>query len=274
MSRLAILLLGLLTPLLVIGAPGADATGDSEHLTTLSRMPKLALVMDDLGQNAARDGRVLALPGPVAMAILPDSRHATPLAERANAAGKTVMLHLPMAPADGPYAWQPQLGPTELTDRLDNALAKIPHASGVNNHMGSLMTARAQPMASLMNELQQRHLFFLDSRTHAGTVAAAAAQRIGLASLSRDIFLDDDPSPHAVAAQFRTALKLARKQGSVVIIGHPHPSTLALLERELPRLQAQGIDWVDIGQMIATRGNRAMVAHGSGGIYRSVQDQR
>jgi len=89
-----------------------------------------------------------------------------------------------------------------------------------------------------------------------------------LASLSRDIFLDDDPSPVAVAAQFHAAVKLASKQGSVVIIGHPHASTLALLERELPRLQTAGVDWVDIGQMIATRGNRAMLAHGAGGIYR------
>ena len=231
-------------------------------------MPKLALVIDDLGQNPTRDGRVLALPGPVAMAILPDTRHATALAERANAAGKTVMLHLPMAPADGPYAWQPQLQPGELARRLDRALSKVPHASGVNNHMGSQMTNRQQPMASLMTELQQRHLFFLDSRTGTGTVAAAVAQRVGLASLSRDIFLDDDPRPAAVAAQFHAAVKLARKQGSVVIIGHPHASTLALLERELPRLQAAGVDWVDIGQMIATRGNRAMLAHGAGGIYR------
>ena len=100
------------------------------------------------------------------------------------------------------------------------------------------------------------------------TVAAASAQRTALASLSRDIFLDDDPSPSAVAERFHAAVALARKQGSVVIIGHPHESTLAVLERELPRLAAQGIDWVDVGQMIATRSNRAMAAHGRGGIYR------
>jgi polysaccharide deacetylase 2 family uncharacterized protein YibQ len=269
-ARVVILLLGILAPLLVIGAPdtGADPADETERLAAVSRMPKLALVIDDLGQHAARDARVLALPGPVAMAILPDSRHATQLAERANEAGKTVMLHLPMAPAGGPYAWQPQLEQAELTCRLHSALAKVPHASGVNNHTGSQMTDQHQPMASLMSELQQRHLFFLDSRTNARTVAAAAAQRIGLASLSRDIFLDDDPSPAAVTAQFRAAVRLARKQGSVVIIGHPYPSTLALLEQELPRLRGQGIDWVDIGQMIATRGNRAMAAHGAHGIYR------
>ncbi|AHL77308.1 polysaccharide deacetylase [Stutzerimonas stutzeri] len=260
----------LLGALLLIGASGVEAgdTDGAERLAAVARMPKLALVIDDLGQNTVRDGRVLALPGPVAMAILPDTRHATKLAEQARTAGKTVMLHLPMAPAGGPYAWQPQLPQAELDRRLDNALTKVPHSSGVNNHMGSQMTDRQPPMAALMSELQQRHLFFLDSRTNPGTIAAAAAQQIGLASLSRDIFLDDDPSPEAVAAQFRAAIQLARKQGSVVVIGHPHPATLALLERELPKLGAQGIDWVDIGQMIATRGNRAMIAHGANGVYR------
>lgn len=231
-------------------------------------MPKLALIIDDLGQSPGRDERVLALPGPVALAILPDTRHASTLSQRAHAAGRTVMLHLPMAPAGGPYAWRPELPAEELQRRLDKALAVVPHASGLNNHMGSQMTNQQQPMTALMTTLQQRHLFFLDSRTNPHTVAAATAQRVGLASLSRDIFLDDDPSPAAVARQFAAAIELARKQGSVVIIGHPHRSTLEMLERELPRLGERGIAWIDIGQMIATRGNRAMAAHGRGGIYR------
>lgn len=261
-------LLSLLTPLLVLGAPHNPSPSDEQRLTAIANMPKLALIIDDLGQSSRQNQRVLALPGPVAMAILPDTPHATALAKQARTAGKTVMLHLPMAPAGGPYAWQPPLPEAELIGRLNSALQKVPGASGVNNHMGSQMTSLRPAMTILMGELQRRHLFFLDSRTSRVTVAAAAAQRIGLASLSRDIFLDDDPSPAAVAAQFRAALALARKQGSVVMIGHPHPSTLALLERELPRLSAQGIDWVDVGQMIATRGNRAMAAHGTHGIYR------
>lgn len=261
-------LLGILTPLLVIGAPYKPSASDEQRLASIAQMPKLTLIIDDLGQSLRQDRRVLALPGPVAMAILPDTRHATTLAKQARTAGKTVMLHLPMAPAGGPYAWRPPLPEAELIGRLNSALQKVPGASGINNHMGSQMTGLRPAMSTLMGELQRRHLFFVDSRTSSATVAAAAAQRIGLASLSRDIFLDDDPSPAAVAAQYHAALELARKQGSVVIIGHPHPSTLALLERELPHLQTQGIDWVDIGQMIATRGNRAMVAHGVHGIYR------
>jgi polysaccharide deacetylase 2 family uncharacterized protein YibQ len=134
--------------------------------------------------------------------------------------------------------------------------------------MGSRMTAQRPAMAWLMADLQRRHKLFLDSRTSAQTVAAAEAQRIGLASISRDVFLDDEATEAAIFNQLQIAISLARKQGSAVMIGHPYPQTLAVLERELPRLKAQGIDWIDIKMMISVRGNRAMVAHGKDGVYR------
>ncbi len=229
---------------------------------------RLSLIIDDLGQTPGRDRRVLALPGPVALAILPDTPHAAQLAEEAHRRGKTVMLHLPMDPAGGRYAWHPGLPVDELERRLDTAFDAVPHARGVNNHMGSRMTADATAMNWLMGELQRRHRFFIDSRTSAATIAGATAQRVGLASLSRDVFLDNEPTADAIAAQLEKAVVLARKQGSVVVIGHPYPATLEVLERELPRLAARGIDWIGVEQMIAVRGNRAMAAHGKGGIYR------
>lgn len=228
----------------------------------------LTLIIDDLGQNPARDARTLALPGPVTLAIMPDTPHATDFARQAHRAGKTVILHMPMDPATGPYAWHPGTPLPELERRLEAALAKVPFVSGINNHMGSRMTAEPQAMAWLMAELQRRHLFFVDSRTSAATVAAAKAQAQGLASLSRDVFLDDVRTPEAIAGQLQVAIALARKQGSAVLIGHPYPQTLEVLERELPRLKAQGIEWIEIHQMIAERGNRAMPGHGKNGIYR------
>ncbi|PWB32075.1 hypothetical protein DCO48_14430 [Pseudomonas sp. SDI] len=228
----------------------------------------LTLIIDDLGQNPARDARTLALPGPVTLAIMPDTPHATDFARQAHRAGKTVILHMPMDPATGPYAWHPGTPLPELERRLDAALAKVPFASGLNNHMGSRMTAEPQAMAWLMAALQRHHLFFVDSRTSAATVAAAKAQAQGLASLSRDVFLDDVRTPEAIAGQLQLAIELARKQGSAVLIGHPYPQTLEVLERELPRLKAQGIEWIEIHQMIAERSNRAMPGHGKHGTYR------
>ena len=99
-------------------------------------------------------------------------------------------------------------------------------------------------------------------------MAAAQAQRISLASVSRDVFLDDERTAEAITRQLKIAIELARKQGSAVMIGHPYPVTLDVLERELPRLKAQGIDWIDIRRMISVRGNQAMAGHGKDGVYR------
>ncbi|MNM45514.1 Divergent polysaccharide deacetylase [compost metagenome] len=174
---------------------------------------------------------------------------------------------MPMDPATGPYAWHPGIPIDELARRLDAALAKVPYAVGINNHMGSRMTAQREPMAWLMGELQRRHLFFVDSRTSAATVAAAEAQAQGLAHVSRDVFLDDVRTTEAIAGQLRQGVELARKQGSAVLIGHPYPQTLEVLEREIPRLGSQGIELVNLRQMIAERGNQAMPAHGRHGVY-------
>lgn len=232
------------------------------------RVVYLSLVIDDLGQSPIGDSRALALPGPVTLAIMPDTPHATEFAREAHHAGKTVILHMPMDPATGPFAWHPELPLDELAKRLNAALTAVPYAAGINNHMGSRMTAEPLAMAWLVAELQRRHLFLLDSRTSAKTVAAAQAQRIGLASLSRDVFLDDERTTEAVTAQLNTAIALAHKQRSVVMIGHPYPVTLDVLERELPRLKAQGIEWIELRQMIGLRGNQAMAAHGKDGVYR------
>jgi len=227
----------------------------------------LSIIIDDLGQSTERDNRTLALPGPVTMAIMPDTPHATDFARQAHKAGKTVILHMPMDPATGPYAWHPGIPIEELARRLDAALAKVPYAAGINNHMGSRMTAQREPMTWLMGELQRRHLFFVDSRTSAATVAAAEAQAQGLAHVSRDVFLDDVRTTEAITGQLQQGIALARKQGSAVLIGHPYPQTLDVLERELPKLKSQGIELIRLKQMIAVRSNLAMPGHGKNGRY-------
>jgi polysaccharide deacetylase 2 family uncharacterized protein YibQ len=246
----------------LVGSVHAESAGSTPHKAYLT------LIIDDLGQSLPRDRRVLALPGPVTAAIMPDTPHATEFAREAHRAGKIVILHMPMDPAKGPFAWHPELPLGELEKRLDAAFKVVPYTAGINNHMGSRMTAQQPAMAWLMANLQSRHKIFLDSRTSAQTVAASEAQKIGLASVSRDVFLDDERTEAAIFTQLQSAISLAHKQGSAVMIGHPYPQTLAVLERELPKLKAQGIEWIDIKQMISVRGNRAMAAHGKHGIYR------
>ena len=73
----------------------------------------------------------------------------------------------------------------------------------------------------------------------------------GMAAARRDVFLDSDPSPDAVAFQFERLVALARQRGYALGIGHPYPATLELLERELPKLAEQGIELVPVRALVA-----------------------
>ncbi len=139
---------------------------------------------------------------------------------------------------------------TLLRQALRKSLARVPHAIGVSNHTGSLLTSNPESMAWLMEEVHAQGLFFLDSRTTNETVAEQSARAAGVPIISRDVFLDHVVEPQAIAHQFDRALRLARRQGFAVLIGHPHDATLSLLERELPSLASRGFQSVPVRTLV------------------------
>jgi polysaccharide deacetylase 2 family uncharacterized protein YibQ len=232
MPRVALLLLLALSATTAAAEPGTEAT--------------IGLIIDDLGNNLHEGERAAHLPGAVACAILPHTRYARTIADAAFGSGKEVMLHLPMESRDareepGPGQLDTGMPALEMRATLDYNLTTVPHVVGVNNHMGSLLTTEPVAMDWLMRELGQRHLFFIDSRTAATSVAAARARLFGVPVLERDVFLDDDLSPQGVQAQLERLERLARRRGFALAIGHPHPVTLTALEKWLPRLQERGV---------------------------------
>ena len=140
------------------------------------------IIIDDMGNDMKALDEVLALPGPVAVAVLPLTRHSAETATRAESRGREVLLHLPMQPKGtlqglGPGALMSGMGPEEIRENLNKDLASVPGAAGVNNHMGSLLTEDTAAMDALMSDLKSRNLFFVDSLTTAGSVACRMASR-------------------------------------------------------------------------------------------------
>jgi uncharacterized protein len=137
-----------------------------------------------------------------------------------------------------------------LVENLDS-LAGI---QGVNNHMGSLLTTLRPQMDWLMQELDARGLFFVDSRTSAQTQAAQAAAARGIPHLSRHVFLDNLRTPEHLALSFDRAIAHARREGHAVLIGHPYPETLTFLERRLPGLEErEGVRVVPVETLLDGR---------------------
>lgn len=209
-----------------------------------SAVPRLAIIIDDMGRDQSAAAALLKLPYPLTFSVLPGQLHSADIAGEAHRRGDQVMLHLPMQFEGSSAKAEPvelRLGmPSTEVDRvLAQMLSTVPHAVGVNNHEGSLATANPQLMSELMDALRRRNLFFIDSRTTVATVAFDAAQRAGVRAASRKVFLDDVETPEAVRQQLELAVRDAYRNGSAIAIGHPHPATITALTEGLPRLNSR-----------------------------------
>jgi polysaccharide deacetylase 2 family uncharacterized protein YibQ len=218
--------------------------------------PRIAIIIDDLGYRLDAGRRAIELPGPISFAVLPGTPRAKTLARQAYANGKEVLLHLPLQassddPVQEPLGLNLDMSRREFGDAFDKALMSVPHVVGVNSHRGSMLTRHPGHMQWLMEEIQARdNLFFIDSYTTHHSVALKVANEVGIDARKRDVFLDPDQDPETVAREFERMKGLADKRGSIVAIGHPYEATLALLERELPKLAAEGYELVTISELV------------------------
>jgi hypothetical protein len=226
--------------------------------TPAAGVPRVAIVIDDLGNELAPAQRIAAWPQPVAGAVLPDLRWSADSARALARGGHEVLLHLPMEPEGYPTS-RVKPGPglilrsqsdAQIADTLAADLATVPGAVGVNNHMGSAATADPRVMRVIVRLLSQRGLFLLDSRTTDATVAERTAAEASVPTVARRVFLDDVASADAVHGQIEQLLRRARQETFAVAIGHPYPVTLSVLEKELPELERrEGVRVVRVGEL-------------------------
>jgi len=223
----------------------------------LNSRPLIAIVIDDVGLDRPHSKRAWELPGPLTMSFLPYAKDLREQARAARAHGQELMLHLPMEPmgrADpGPNALSVTLGDGELRARVTAALDSFDGYVGVNNHMGSRFTAFKPGMETVLRLFRQRGLLFLDSRTSAQSVGYQLAEELGVASLTRNVFLDDDASIDQVRRKLAETEGVARRQGFAVAIGHPHEATLQALAEWLPGVSAKGMSLAPITAVLRKR---------------------
>jgi polysaccharide deacetylase 2 family uncharacterized protein YibQ len=226
------------------------------HLREVPRLLRAAIVVDDLGQDAEAARKLLALPYPLTFSVLPHLRYSEATAAEIHRAGRQVMLHLPMEAEPGSHA-SPGEGAirTGLSDAkvqriVQDDLASVPFAVGVNNHMGSRATKSVPLMADVMRILAERQLYFIDSRTTPDSVALAAARRQGLPAFYRAVFLDDTQTVPYTLGQLREFRRVVEEQGVALAIGHPHVTTIEALARFLPELERADIELVEASELV------------------------
>lgn len=248
------------------GAPGPKVDRVSQRRpateTPTSYPPadgaRVALVIDDLGRSVRQVDDLARLGVPLSYSVLPFESHTAEVVERLRQSGAEILCHLPMQPRNGknpgPGALTAEMGADELAAATRRAVARVEGAVGVNNHMGSGLSADGKAMQAIVGAVSVGGLFYLDSRTSADSVGYRTARALGVPAAERQVFLDVDDRPESIRAQFVELLDLARSRGSAIAIGHPHPTTLAVLGEELPRARQAGYEFVPVSYLLDRAG--------------------
>ena len=232
------------------------------------RLPAISIIIDDIGYRIHDDLRAIAIPGPLAYAIMPLSPYAQKMSHLVTNKGKQVLLHLPMESVTqeknrllGPGALMLDMNKAQFMRTLNTDLKSLPLAIGVNNHMGSLLTSSHGRMEWLMESLKQNNKFYIDSMTSRLSVAGETASENRVPHMKRDVFLDNHLDRAYIMSQFLELIRVAKTRGRAVAIGHPHPETIRVLTGALQDLDKYGVRLVSLTDLMKIKKTIAVQRH-------------
>lgn len=214
---------------------------------------RLAIVIDDAGRDLDSQHIYEQMGIPLTLAVMPDQVHTRDAALSWRAHGLPLILHQPMESVSG-IGMEPKVILTSMSDAairqmLRDSLSQLPEAIGINNHQGSKATIDARTMDIVMNELHHRGLFFFDSHTNSTTAADKAAKTYGVPYVRNDLFVDNSASVSDICAMIQEGADRAKKKGTYIIIGHCRPHTAEAFRQMVPKLKAQGIEFVYLSSL-------------------------
>ncbi|MBM7563646.1 divergent polysaccharide deacetylase family protein [Paenibacillus sacheonensis] len=230
---------------------------------------EVAIVIDDFGNGMAGTPEMLRLPVKFTTAVMPFMPTTKQDAELSHKLGNDVIVHMPMEPVRGKPEW---LGPgaittsmsdAEIRKRVEAAIDDVPHAVGMNNHMGSKVTADERVMRVVLGVVKERGLFFLDSRTTYKTVLPKLTAEMGVPLLSNQVFLDDVYTTSHISKQIGVLRKHLENNESCITIGHVGPPgklTAAVLTNAIPQLQGK-TRFVRLSEMLVPSAEKDIIPH-------------
>lgn len=198
-----------------------------------------SLIIDDFGENYSLARKFMDLPFPVIFSIWPQSTHSTKIATIAHEKGLPIFLHQPMQAMPLNNKKTPNMGKAGLTTdmtqeemkaTLQHNILSVPHARGINNHMGSLFTSTPYAVESFLRALKSLmpQFFIVDSVTHARSTLFERARDHNFLVAKRHYFIDNNDQN--IAKELQNAYEFAKKNGHVYAIGHARQKTLSVLQ--------------------------------------------
>jgi polysaccharide deacetylase 2 family uncharacterized protein YibQ len=218
---------------------------------------KVALIVDDMGYSLEAINELCSMGLPLTIAIIPYSPLASEIATISRQHDLEVILHLPLEAINNEGNHLKGMITAEMSEEeviaiVEKNLDQVPYIRGVNNHMGSKITADSQFMNIILKRLKDRDLFFIDSRTTSNSVAYTIAQSLNIPSAYRHIFLDGELNESYIKGQLIELFRRAQKNGFALGICHPTKETLKVLKESFHLVDEYGLQPVLASQIVRT----------------------
>ena len=217
--------------------------------------PRIALIIDDIGNSRSRARQFLELNVPITFSILPRLRYSCSLAIEIYNEGHELMLHQPMEPYSshldpGPGALYVGDESKTISSTIEVNISDVPFAIGVNNHMGSRFTECEDEITETLKVFKKQDLFFIDSLTSNHSKAYKTARKLHMATTRRNVFLDNSRNESAILYQLHNLTKCARKYGHAVGIGHPFRATARAIGDFIKNYKDPDVSLVHISEIL------------------------
>lgn len=234
------------------------------HVLRLTRIPfqvkaKLAFIIDDLGYEKREFEEMMTIPRPMTFAVIPHLPKSVQQARRVWQEGFDLILHQPMEPTSnlnpGDGAIYSRMTTDEVIETLSANLASLPQGLiGVNNHMGSKVTADPRVMEVVLQFFRERKMFFIDSSTAPDSVVATVARQVGTPYAENRIFIDNVDELDQIKEQIMKAARIALRDGEAITIGHVRNYTARAILESIDELESMGIQLVYARELLHSPG--------------------
>ncbi|MFD0985890.1 divergent polysaccharide deacetylase family protein [Methyloligella solikamskensis] len=221
--------------------------------------PRVAILMDGLGQAEVITQVLLHMPPQVSVALGPYGRGMQDWVARAREKGHEVFLQIPLEPPDypnndpGPHTLLTDAGEAENQGRLNWLMSRFTGYVGVTNYFGTKFQATESVMRPLLTELKDRGLVYVSDGSAPDSTAPGIAQSLDLPFGAAVVQIDGQQSEEAIKSTLAKLEETARDKGTAIAVAEAAPETVRQILFWAGKLNKKGIALVPVSAAVSAR---------------------
>ncbi|WP_269492374.1 divergent polysaccharide deacetylase family protein [Campylobacter ureolyticus] len=196
-----------------------------------NEIPKLAIIIDDVAsyEHINEIKKINLKLTPSLMPASKDFPNTPKIAKNL----EFYMIHLPLEALNYNSNSIKTLKVNDSFEEISKEIYKIrkdfPNAKFINNHTGSKFTSNKKAVQKLLDVLDEYGFIFVDSKTISNSKVEEVLKSKNQKYIFRDVFLDNTQNLKDIENELKKAVKISKKRGFAIAIGHPKKQTLKVL---------------------------------------------